>query len=185
MINHLTHCRVSKIEKIDLSSESRVGNLRTVMTGQVIIARVRHLHAEVKFFYKGHEIKQFSAWVCLNTAVERAQNIATEYGLDQESEGEVRVELRVYESTHLLVRPEKYDGGIKYESNHETDRAIEAAPDHDVIDLVDEFIWSTKRTTWQNTNTVERALSVFERDSRSPHDCKDEVSALFNSMSGR
>ena len=107
------------------------------------------------------------------------------YGLDQESEGEIRVELRVYESTNLLVRPEKYDGGIKYESNHETDNTIKATPGHDVIDIVDEVIWSTKRTSEQNTKAVERALSIFEQDSRSPHDCKDDVSTLFNSMRDR
>lgn len=185
MIDYLSYCRVLRIERMDLSTEKRMGSVRTVTTGQVALARIRELHAEVKFFYKDHEMHQSGAWVCLKSAVESAQGWSTNLGLGPDSEGEVRIELRVTDMSVSLVRPERYDSSIRYVHTQELQTSIETQPGQEAVDVLNEVIWSSKRSAGKNAYEVERALAVFEDGGRNPQNCREDVEALFKQMEPR
>ncbi len=184
MIDHLTYCRVLQIEQHELSAETCAGNVRTVTTGKAVLARIRDLHAEVKFFYKEHEVERFGAWVGLESAVEQAERVSGRFALGPASEGEVRVELRISECSVMLMRPDRFDTTVKYRHDPEIQRAITALPGHGELVVFSETVWSSKRAVEQNTASVERALAFFRTDGRFPHACMTEAAAHFDRLGG-
>ncbi len=182
MIDYLTYCRVLRIEQHELSAETCAGNVRTVTTGKIVLARIRDLHAEVKFLYKGHEVQRLGAWVGIESAVEQAERASGRFELGPASEGEVRMELRVTERSVSLLRPDSFDTTIKHQYTRETQRAIHALPGHRELVVVNETVWSSKRAAEVNATSVNQALAAFEANGRLPHSCVQEVVDHFQRL---